>query len=82
MVCLTVIDYNVPPQTLSPTSAIHSVLGQVKRPILNSDNKYVRMRNGNVITITFPYVPLQGEERDFIFVGEGFYVTPSSSGKP
>ena len=61
-------------KSLSPVSAVHSKIGNVLQPLRYSDNTYVKMFPGDIITLTFPYVPLQDEERDFIFVGEGFYV--------
>jgi hypothetical protein len=61
-------------KVLSPLTAIHSVIGDVRPQLRSADNVYVRMRTGDIITLTFPYLPLQDEIRDFIFVGEGFYV--------
>jgi hypothetical protein len=58
---------------LAPISAVHSVVGDVLRPILSSDDSYVRMHTGDIITLTFPYPPLTDSRRNVIFVGEGFY---------
>jgi glutamine amidotransferase-like uncharacterized protein len=60
---------------LSPFLATHSVIGDVVPPLYFSDDEYVRMNTGDIITLMFPALPLkEGEIRDFIFVGEGFYV--------
>lgn len=61
-------------RVLSPISARHSVVGDVILHLSVSDDWYIRMHPRDVITLTFPYYPLEDEERDFIFVGEGFYV--------
>lgn len=61
-------------KSLSPVSAIHSKIGDVLQRLRYSDNSYVKTFPGDIITLTFPYVPLQDEVRDFIFVGEGYYV--------
>jgi hypothetical protein len=59
---------------LSPISAIHSKFGNVLPQLIYSDDSYVEMHTGDIITLTFPYIPMHDEKRDFIFVGEGFYV--------
>lgn len=62
-------------KVLSPTSATHSVIGNVLPLLRFSDDRYVKTYPGDIITLTFPNLPLQaGKIRDFIFVGEGFYV--------
>ena len=70
-------------KTLSPTSATHSVIGDVMPLLRFSDNRYVKTYPGDIITLTFPNLPLQaGKIRDFIFVGEGFYVPLENMSRP
>jgi hypothetical protein len=71
---LNLLKENTNTIVLFPTSAEHSVMGDVMPLLRFSDNQYVPMKPGDVITLTFPYIPLQDEVRDFIFVGEGYYV--------
>jgi len=59
---------------LYPSSATHSVLGDVRRELLYPDNRYVRIEPEDIITLIFPYAPEAGAARDFIFVVEGFYI--------
>ena len=62
--------------TLYPSSATHSVLGNVRRELLYAEDNYVRMDTGDILTLTFPYIPEVGTTREFIFVAEGFYILP------
>jgi len=64
---------------LFPSAAIHSVLGNVRNRLLLPDDKYVRMDQGDLITLTFPYIPdisVEGTTREFLFVAEGYYTLP------
>lgn len=65
-------------RSLSPVSATHSAIGNVLPQLRYSDDQYVGMNPGDIITLTFPYLPLQDEIREFIFVGEGFYLPLNS----
>jgi len=71
---LEVLKQNSKMRTLSPVSAIHSVLKNVKSLLETSDDIYVQMNQGETLELTFPYLPLDDEVRDIIFVGEGYYV--------
>jgi len=65
---------NTKSKILRPLSATHSVTGDVTSIVGFSDDNYVMMKTGDVLTLIFPFIPLQDEVRDFIFVGEGFYI--------
>jgi M6 family metalloprotease-like protein len=73
-VALEILKQNTYITVLSPISAEHSVIGDVRDQLQFSDDIYVRMLTGDIITLIFPFIPLRDEVRDFIFVGEGFYV--------
>ena len=60
---------------LSPFLATHSVIGDVVHQLYFFDDEYVSMNTGDIIELIFPAPPLkEGEIRDFIFVGEGYYI--------
>lgn len=67
---------------LSPLSAVHSFIGSdgqvnhidVMHQLCCPDNQYVPMSQGDSITLTFQPLPLRQEKRDFIFIGEGYYI--------
>ena len=65
-------------QTLSATSAIHSINGDVLNKISNSDNDYAVMTPGEKMTFTFPVPDVDGEARDFVLVSEGYYIPPGT----
>jgi len=58
---------------LNPTSAEHSKLGDVLRLLERPDDKYARLRTGDIITLSFPCDPYLGEEVDFVFDVKGYY---------
>jgi hypothetical protein len=71
---LEVLKQNSKMRTLTPVSAIHSVLKNVESLLETSDDIYVQMNQGETLELTFPYLPLDDEVRDIIFVAEGYYV--------
>ena len=74
-IALNALKQNAKLNVLSPISAMHSVIGDVMPLLHFPDDRYVKTYPGDIITLTFPAPSLpQGNVRDFIFVGEGFYV--------
>jgi len=73
---------NTKSKILRPLSATHSVIGDVTSIVSFPDDHYVMMKTGDVLTLIFPFIPLQDEVRDFIFVGEGYYVPLNAPAKP
>lgn len=71
---LEILKQNSKTRTLTPVSAVHSVLNNVENLLETSDDIYVQMNQGETLELTFPYLPLDDEVRDIIFVGEGYYV--------
>jgi len=59
---------------LAPVTAEHSQIGDVRLALRFSDDRYVSMLPGDVITLSFPYYPLWNHEWELIFVAEGYYV--------
>jgi len=59
---------------LAPASATHSMIGDVSDELRYPDDQYVQMGIGEIITLSFPYLPEMGIQRDFIFIVEGFYI--------
>jgi hypothetical protein len=58
----------------SPLLAIHSNLGVVTSKLLNGDENYVELVNGQQITIAFTLASqAEGTTRDFIFYTDGYY---------
>jgi len=64
---------------LSPLSAVYTS-GQnnassqdVTDLLYWSDNAYVPLSEGDIISLTFKELPLLDEKRSFIFIGEGYY---------
>ncbi len=60
--------------TLSATSAVHSVNGDVLDEISDSDNDYAEMSPDGKMAFTFPVPEMAGEARDFVLVSEGYYI--------
>ncbi|MFC1981157.1 hypothetical protein ACFLVN_02810 [Chloroflexota bacterium] len=60
--------------TLSPTSAMHSISGDVLDRVSNSDDEYANMSPSEKMTFTFPMLDMAGEARDFVLVSEGYYI--------
>jgi hypothetical protein len=58
---------------LPPLYAVHSLLGDVTLRLSDSDDWYVPMSMGDIITLAFQELPLTDEMRDFIFIVEGYY---------
>jgi hypothetical protein len=58
---------------LPPLYAVHSLLGDVTLRLSDSDDWYVPMGMGDIITLAFQELPLTDEMRDFIFIVEGYY---------
>jgi hypothetical protein len=59
---------------LSPTSAVHSVNGDVLDSISISDNNYASMTPMESIVFSFDAPDSTGDLRDFVFISEGYYV--------
>jgi len=59
---------------LAPVTAEHSQIGDVRLELRYSDDRYVSMLPGDVITLSFPYYPLWNQEWELVFVAEGYYV--------
>ncbi len=60
--------------TLSPESAVNQDRLSVLSELSGSDDVYAIMTQGDTISVTFPNPAQSMEERDFIFVTEGYYV--------
>lgn len=60
--------------TVSATSAVHAINGDVLSAISASDNDYAYMDAAETITLTFPVPGMAADDvRDFVFVAEGYY---------
>jgi len=59
---------------LAPVTAEHSQIGDVRLALRFSDDRYVPMIPGDVVTLSFPYYPLWNPEWELVFVAEGYYV--------
>ena len=73
---------NVKIRELTLVSAEHQVNGDVLSQVSSSDNEYVNMSPGDIVTFTFSDIPLEDEERDFIFCAEGYYTSLDESETP
>lgn len=68
-------DSEVKIHVLTPISAEHQVNGDVLSQVSYSDNEYVSMYQGDIVTLTFSDIPLKDEKRDFVFCAEGYYIS-------
>jgi len=59
---------------LAPVTAEHSQIGDVRPALRFSDDRYVSMLPGDVVTLSFPYYPLWNQEWELVFVAEGYYM--------
>lgn len=66
---------NVKIHELTLVSADHQVNGDVLSEVNYSDNEYVNMSPGDIVTLTFSDIPLEDEKRDFVFCAEGYYMS-------
>ena len=73
---------NVKIHELTLVSAEHQVNGDVLSQVSSSDNEYVNMSPGDVVTLTFSDIPLEDEKRDFVFCAEGYYTSLDESETP
>jgi PKD repeat protein len=58
---------------LPPATAVLNGLTDVLGEISYSDDLYAETQGEDIITVTFPFVPLADEQRSFVFVSEGYY---------
>ncbi|HHT9114734.1 MAG TPA: M6 family metalloprotease domain-containing protein [Candidatus Wunengus sp. YC65] len=73
---------NVKIHELTLVSAEHQVNGDVLSQVSYSDNEYVNMSPGDIVTLTFSSIPLEDEKRDFVFCAEGYYISLDESETP
>jgi hypothetical protein len=73
---------NVKIHELTLVSAEHQVNGDVLSQVNYSDNEYVNMSPGDIVTLTFSDIPLEDEKRDFVFCAEGYYISLDESETP
>jgi len=65
---------NVMVHSLSPSSAIHSINGDVLSKVDTADNQYASMGPGETISLSFAVPAMEGEVRDFVLQTKGYYI--------